>query len=314
MSFRQNRISAGLSSCLLVTAMMWGVSSPVLAAADIKVTHNSGETQVAANPQNVVVLDWSTLDTLAQLGVQVSGIPSTNPPEMLKQYREGDFVRAGTLFEPDFEALKNANPDLIILGRRAQGKFDEVSKFGTTIDLTPDPTDLLGSVERNTLMLGEIFGKQDKAAELTAKLKTSVAELRKLTAKRGDGLLVLTTGGRMAAFGPGTRFGLIHDVFGVEEAVKDLKVGRHGQAVSFEFLLEADPDWLFVMDRDAAIGREGTAAAEMMDNELVEATTAGSKDQIVYLDPASWYLLDNSGIGVMQDSVDELIKVFSAAR
>jgi iron complex transport system substrate-binding protein len=83
--------------------------------------------------------------------------------------------------------------------------------------------------------------------------------------------------------------------------------------VSFEFLLEADPDWLFVMDRDAAIGREGTAAAELMNNELVAATSAGSKDQIVYLDPASWYLLDNSGIGVMQNSVNELIKVFSAA-
>ena len=171
-----------------------------------------------------------------------------------------------------------------------------------------------GQLVRNTLLLGDIFGKQDKAAELTAQLKASVAELKKLTADRGDGLLVLTTGGRMAAFGRGTRFGLIHDVFGVEEAVKDLKVGRHGQSVSFEFLLETDPDWLFVMDRDAAIGREGTAAAEMMDNELVEATTAGSKDQIVYLDPASWYLLDNSGIGVMQNSVDELIKVFSAAR
>ena len=314
MSFRRNRISASLSSCLLVTAMLWGVASPVAAAEILQVTHSSGESQVPANPQNVVVLDWSTLDTLTQLGVQVNGIPSSNPPEMLKQYREGDFVRAGTLFEPDFEALKNAGPDLIILGRRAQGKFDEVSKFGTTIDLTPDPNDLLGSVERNTLMLGEIFGKQDKAAELTAELRSSVAELNKLTADRGDGLLVLTTGGRMAAFGRGTRFGLIHDVFGVKEAVQDLKVGRHGQSVSFEFLLEADPDWLFVMDRDAAIGREGTAAAEMMDNELIKATTAGSKAQIVYLDPTSWYLLDNSGIGVMQNSVDELIKVFSDAR
>ncbi len=305
-----SRFAAVSSVCL---ALALGGGAAVAHAETVTVVHSSGQTQVPVQPYKVVVLDWSTLDTLAQLGVTVAGIPSSNPPEMLKQYREGDFIRAGTLFEPDFEALKSAEPDLIVLGRRAQGKYEEVSKFGTTIDLTPDPNDLLGSVERNTLLLGEIFGKQDKAAELVARLKASVSELRELTAGQGDGLLVLTTGGKMAAFGKGTRFGLIHDVFGVEQAVDELKTGRHGQSVSFEFLLEADPDWLFVMDRDAAIGREGTAAAQLMDNELVAATSAGSKGQIVYLDPASWYLLDNSGIGVMQNSVDELIKVFSAA-
>lgn len=303
------RFAAVSGVCL---ALLSGIGA--VQAESVTVTHSSGQTEVPVQPQKAIVLDWSTLDTLAQLGVTVSGIPSSNPPELLKQYRKGEFIRAGSLFEPDLEVLKSTQPDLIILGRRAQGKYDEVAGFGTTIDLTPDPNDLLGSVERNTLLLGDIFGKQDRAAELVAQLKSSVEELNQLTREQGDGLLILTTGGRMAAFGKGTRFGLIHDVFGVEQAVDQLQAGRHGQSVSFEFLLEADPDWLFVMDRDAAIGREGTAAADLMDNELVAATTAGSKGQIVYLDPASWYLLDNSGIGVMQNSVDELIKVFSAAR
>lgn len=65
------------------------------------------------------------------------------------------------------------------------------------------------------------------------------------------------------------------------------------------------------MDRDAAIGREGVAAQRMMDNELVQATTAGAKGQIVYLEPVSWYLLDNSGLGVMQSNVDRLLDVFT---
>ena len=306
-----SRLAAVASVCTMLTV---SAGAALAASGTITVTHSSGQTEVPVQPQKVVVLDWSTLDTLTQLGVTVSGIPSSNPPEVLKQYREGEFIRAGSLFEPDLEVLQSTQPDLIILGRRAQGKYEDVAGFAPTIDLTPDPNDLLGSVERNTLLLGEIFGKQDVAAERVAELKSSVAELRTLTAEQGDGLLILTTGGRMAAFGKGTRFGLIHDVFGVEQAVDELKAGRHGQAVSFEFLLEADPDWLFVMDRDAAIGREGTAAAVLMDNELVAATSAGSKGQIVYLDPASWYLLDNSGLGVMQDSVDELIEVFSAAR
>lgn len=301
----------GLSVTGLLLAT--GFSAAALANETVTIQHSSGETEVPVNPQKAVVIDWSTLDTLQQLGVTVQGTPSNTAPELLKQYRDGDFIRAGSLFEPDLEVLQNTQPDLIITGRRAQGQYAEVAKFGPTVDLTPDPKDLLGSLERNTRLLGQIYAREAEAEALISKLEASVQELRKLTAEQGNGLLVLTTGGRMAAFGSGTRFGMIHDVFGLPPAVDNLQVGRHGHSVSFEFLLEANPDWLFVMDRDAAIGREGVAAAQLMDNELVKATTAGQKGQIVYLDPVSWYLLDNSGIGVMQTSVETLIEAFSAA-
>ena len=303
MSLSLSRMGQALSGlCLVALCLAQAAHADTL---DIK--HSSGTTSVPVNPQRVVVLDWSVLDTLSALDVEVAGIPTSNPPELLKQYRSDRFIKAGTLFEPDFEALKNAKPDLIILGRRSQAQYEEVSKFGTTIDLTPDLTDLLGSVVRNTETLGRIFSREQQAKALTDKLEASVQDLKTLSAEQGTGLVVLTTGGRMSAFGVGTRFG-------VKPAVENLQVGRHGQSVSFEYLLEANPDWLFVMDRDAAIGREGVAAREMMDNELIEATTAGRRDQIVFLDPVSWYLLDNSGITVMQDSVDKLIQVFSAAQ
>lgn len=300
---------------LSVTGLLLATSFSAAALANETVTiqHSSGETEVPVNPQKAVVIDWSTLDTLQQLGVTVQGTPNNTAPELLKQYRDGDFIRAGSLFEPDLEVLQNTQPDLIITGRRAQGQYAEVAKFGPTVDVTPDPKDLLGSLERNTRLLGQIYAREAEAEALISKLEASVQELRKLTAEQGHGLLLLTTGGRMAAFGSGTRFGMIHDVFGLPQAVDNLQVGRHGHSVSFEFLLEANPDWLFVMDRDAAIGREGVAAAQLMDNELVKATTAGQKGQIVYLDPVSWYLLDNSGIGVMQTSVETLIEAFSAA-
>lgn len=297
-------------SSLVVAA---GFAASVMAQT-LSITHSSGTTEVPASPSKAVVIDWSSLDTLQQLGVRVQGTPSSTPPQLLEAYREGDYIRAGSLFEPDLEVLRNARPDLIVLGRRAQPQYAEVSKFGPTIDVTPDPSDLLGSLKRNTRLLADIYGKQTEAEALLTRLDSSIDELRTLAAEQGTGLLVLTTGGRMAAFGTGTRFGMIHDVFGMKQAVDNLQTGRHGHAVSFEFLLEADPDWLFVMDRDAAIGREGVAARQLMDNELVRATKAGSKGQIVYLDPVAWYLLDNSGLGVMQSSVDQLIEAFSAAR
>uniref|UniRef100_UPI00272DBFEE siderophore ABC transporter substrate-binding protein n=1 Tax=Pseudomonas sp. TaxID=306 RepID=UPI00272DBFEE len=310
MSVPSSRRVTGSLTLLLAACL----SASMALAETLSITHSSGTTEVPAHPQKAVVIDWSTLDTLQQLGLTVQGTPTNAAPDLLSQYRDGDYIRAGSLFEPDLEVLKGAQPDLIVLGRRAQGQYAEVSKFGPTIDVTPDPTDLLGSLKRNTRLLAEIYGKQDVAEQKLNGLDESVAQLRELASGQGTGLLILTTGGRMAAFGTGTRFGMIHDVFGMKQAVDNLQTGRHGHSVSFEFLLEADPDWLFVMDRDAAIGRDGIAARQLMDNELVRATKAGSKGQIVYLDPVSWYLLDNSGLGVMQSSVDQLIEVFSAAR
>ena len=296
----------------LLSLLLLGFTAPLQAQELLTIEHAQGQTQVQQLPKTVAVLDWSTLDTLAALGVEAQGIPSSNIlPPMLEQYTDARFVRVGTLFEPDYEALQNLKPDLIILGRRAAGQYQEVAKYGPTLDLTPDPSDMLGSVLRNTELLGQIFARQTQAKELTAKLQASVQQLQSLSADQGTGLTLITTGGKMSAFGVGTRFGMLHDVFGIEPAVADLKVGRHGQAVSYEFLLEANPDWLFVMDRDAAIGREGVAAQKMMDNELVQATAAGAKGQIVYLEPVSWYLLDNSGLRVMQGSVERLLEVFA---
>ena len=308
----RTNFSAVFRSVPLLSLLVLNLVIPLQANEQLNIEHAKGNTQVQKSPKTVAVLDWSTLDTMTTLGIEAQGIPQSNIlPPMLEQYADARFVRVGTLFEPDYEALQNLQPDLIILGRRASGQYPEVAKYGPTIDLTPDPSDMLGSVVRNTEILGQIFDRQPQAAELTNKLRSSVQQLQALSAEQGSGLTLLTSGGKVSAFGIGTRFGMIHDVFGVEPAIADLKVGRHGQAVSYEFLLEANPDWLFVMDRDAAIGREGVAAQQMMDNELVQATEAGAKGQIVYLEPVSWYLLDNSGLRVMQDNVERLLDVFS---
>lgn len=298
----------------LLGLLLASVAVPAFAQDLLTIKHAKGETQVAKLPKTVAVLDWATLDTLAALGVEAQGIPKSNAaPITLSQYNDPRFVRAGTLFEPDYEVLKSMKPDLIILGGRGSREYEKVAEYGPTLVITADADDMLGSVIRNTEQLAQIFDRQQEAKVLIDKLQASVKQLHTLSADKGTGLTVLTSGGKMSAFGPGSRFGMIHDVFGVQPAVVTKKDGRHGQSVAYEFLLEANPDWLFVMDRDAAIGREGVAAKQMMDNELVQATTAGAKGQIVYLDPASWYLMGNSGISVMQNSVDQLSAEFSKA-
>ena len=50
----------------------------------------------------------------------------------------------------------------------------------------------------------------------------------------------------------------------------DADTSTHGNEASFEFIVEKNPEYLFVMDRDAAIGTDGAQLAkEIVENELV---------------------------------------------
>ena len=64
----------------------------------------------------------------------------------------------------------------------------------------------------------------------------------------------------------------------------DIDTSTHGNEASFEFIVEKDPDYIFVMDRDAAIGTDGAQLAqEIMENELVMGTDAYKNGHLVYL-------------------------------
>ncbi|MEN0099637.1 MAG: siderophore ABC transporter substrate-binding protein, partial [Brucella pseudogrignonensis] len=283
-------------------------------AADVAVKHAQGETTVATNPEKVVVFDFATLDNLDRLGVKIIGVPGSIAfPEYLKKYDGADYTKVGTLFEPDYEAVNAAEPDLIIVGGRSAAKYGELAKIAPTIDLTVPAKEFISGTEANIEKLGQIFGKETEAKAEVDKLNSELAALKEKTKGKGKGLMILTSGGKISAYGPGSRFGVLHDSFGVEPAAPDLSVGNHGQPVSSEFILETNPDWLFVLDRDAAIGREGTSAKQLLDNELVRQTKAWKNDQVVYLNAQNWYLV-GGGLGALHNTIQQLSAAFDKAK
>lgn len=283
-------------------------------AADVAVKHAQGETTVATNPEKVVVFDFATLDNLDRLGVKIIGVPgSIAYPEYLKKYDGADYTKVGTLFEPDYEAVNAAEPDLIIVGGRSAAKYGELAKIAPTIDLTVPAKEFISGTEANIEKLGQLFGKETEAKAEVDKLNSELAALKEKTKGKGKGLMILTSGGKISAYGPGSRFGVLHDSFGVEPAAPDLSVGNHGQPVSSEFILETNPDWLFVLDRDAAIGREGTSAKQLLDNELVRQTNAWKNDQVVYLNAQNWYLV-GGGLGALHNTIQQLSAAFDKSK
>lgn len=275
------------------------------------IRHAQGETEIAAPPQRVLVFDIAVLDTLTALGVAPAGVPSGRLPHYMAGRVAEDVPRVGTQFEPDMEAAFAANPDLIIVGGRSAVKYPDVARIGPALDLTIPREGYLAGAHANVELLGRIFGREAEAAGLLAAYDTEVAALREVAPKAGRVLVMLTSGGRMSAHGPGSRFGLIHDDYGLTPAVTGMDTGNHGQAISPEFILETNPDWLFVVDRDAAIGREGEGAAKLLDTDLVHKTAAWQKGQILYLDAAAWYIAP-SGITALTTGARQIREAIAA--
>jgi iron complex transport system substrate-binding protein len=253
--------------------------------------------EVQANPAAVVTFDIATLDTLDAIGAgdAVVGIPDAVLPDYLSEY--ADLPKVGTLFEPDFEAVAELEPELIVTAARSTGQYDELSEIATTIDLTGayagtfDPS---AGLER-AAQLGEIFGKEDEVAELTAGIDELVSTVE--SDADGTALVLSVSGGEVGAFGEGSRFGYFFDELGWTPAVVAAELpgaegSPHGDTVTNEFILTANPDWIFAFDRGAATG-EGSSAEETLDNELVAQTTAAQDDHIVYLPASELYIVIN---------------------
>ncbi|GAA0431268.1 petrobactin ABC transporter substrate-binding protein YclQ [Lentibacillus halophilus] len=270
----------------------------------VTVNHKLDKTDVPKNPENVVVFDYGALETLDKLNVPVKGVAKGSAlPEYLSKYEGSEYKNVGSLIEPDFEAINELQPELIIISGRQSDAYKELSKIAPTIYVGINNKNYMDSFTKNAKTLGKIFDKKDEVNQELDDIKQSIQNLQDKTSESDKkGLIVLSTGGKISAYGPGSRFGLIHDVFGVQPADENIEASTHGQKVTFEYVAEQDPDYLFVIDRDKAIGGD-TVASEVLDNELVNGTKAAKNDHIVYLNPNVWYL---SGGGLL--SMEEMIK------
>lgn len=278
----------------------------------ITVEHAQGTTLLSAVPEIVLTLDLSALETLDAIGAKVTGVVGDHMPEHLSKYRESTYAKIGTLFQPDYEAINAIKPDLVIVAARSSPRYKDLSRIAPTIDLSTDDSAFLATAFRNARTLGRIFRKENEIETRIAHIEARIQSVRDRARTAGTGLIILATGGRLSAYGPRSRFGTLHSDFGITPAVETLDRAIHGQGVSFELILKANPDWLFIVDRDAAVGRGGQPAAKLLDNPLVARTNAWKKSQVAYLDPVRWYLV-GSGIVSLQANADQIAQVLKAA-
>ncbi len=285
-------LAAGAALLTITACGGSATATPADEATTITVEHAQGSTaNVPVSPEKVFTFDLGVLDTLDALGVEPAGVPEAAYPEALSKYADAKYSKIGSLKEPDFEAVSAGEPDLIIISGRTAGAYEELSKIAPTIDLSIDAAQPMESFKAQTEKLGTIFDKAAEVEEKLAAVDATISDTKAKAADAGKGLIILTSGGELTAYGAGSRFGIIHDVLGVPTAA-DVKVdGSHGEAISFEYIKQANPDILYVINRDTAVGTEASAANPILDNELVQSTNASKNNKVINLDPAGWYIV-----------------------
>ncbi|MBY6068894.1 siderophore ABC transporter substrate-binding protein [Leisingera aquaemixtae] len=295
---------------LQLAAPVFFAMAGAASAQGVAVETARGRVDLPEIPERIVVLDVAAADTLDALGVQPVGVPAQMFVSYLDDLQQGaDSV--GTLFEPDFEAIAMLAPDLIVAGGRSSTQVEPLAEIAPAIDMTIWGTDLAAQALARLRTYGELTGRADRAAELEAAFEAKLAEARAAVAGRGDALIVMTNGPRVSAYGAQSRFGWLHQALELPEAVPDLDAQTHGEAVSFEFIAAADPDWLIVVDRAVALGQGNQAAAVTLDNALVAGTKAWSQGRVIYLNPANIYVA-GGGIQSMSATLDEIRAGFAS--
>lgn len=282
-------------------------------ATPIMVKHELGTTSIAYHPQRAAVLDMNEADFLDQLSIPIAGMPKDYVPHFLQKYKDDQKVQdLGAIVQPNMERIYTLKPDIILMTPLQANQYQALSKIAPTvhydINFNNSQQHHIEAIKAHLITLGQIFNQQQLATQKVDALDAKLAEVRKITANRPEkALVVLHNNGAFSNFGVQSRYGFVFNAFGVKPASTVVDTSLHGQPISSEFIKQADPDILYIVDRTAVMEHRPTIDAERMSNPLLRQTKAWKNGKVVFVDADAWYITAASPTS-MHILIDDVIK------
>ena len=249
--------------------------------------------EVPYNPERIAILDLAALDIIDSIGV-------------------GDKVvgkNLGTIKEADIEAVMECEPDIIFIGGRLSASYDKLSEIAPVVYLATDSSiGLVESTLKNARTIASIFGKENEVEDKVNQYNSRINNLKSIASGK-NALVGMTTSGSFNILGNDGRCSIIGNEIGFNNLGATGNTSTHGNEASFETVVAKNPEYIFVMDRDKAIGKAGTASAkEIVENDLVKSTPAYKNNHIIYLEnPNVWYTAEG-GIQALDMMLKDLEK------
>ncbi|MDR0194637.1 MAG: ABC transporter substrate-binding protein [Myroides sp.] len=260
---------------------------------------------------NVVVFDVGAMDNMAELGIPFKGMAKVYSPNYLSKYADDtNIVNVGSFMQPNYEEVAKVNPDLIIMSNWFDKDYPEFAKIAPTLSLGISGSNYLASTKDNLKTIGQVFQVEDKANALVDKVDVKVADMKEVIGKSdAKALLILYNNKSYSAFGVESRYGFMFKDLGVKPAAPELEgASDHGNIISSEFIMEHNPDIIFIIDRGAVMDNTIAEKSEV-ENPLIQKTNAYKNGKIVYLDPNAWYLAGGGYIS-LNIMLDEIAKAY----
>ena len=272
----------------------------------VEINDIHGPVTVPVNPQKVISLDNRTYETLSDWGIELVAAPKGVMPADSPYVTDESVLDIGNHREPNLEIIAAADPDLVIIGQRFASYYEEIKKLvpnAAVIDLNFDVSEeadkpgenLVSGLKDSTVALGKIFDKNKEAEQLTADFDQAIEAVKSAYNGTDTIMSVVVSGGNIGFSAPhsGRVWGPMYEVFGWIPALEiDNTTSDHqGDDISVEAIAQSNPDWIFVLDRDAAVSSvtDAVPAQDVIDQSpALQNVTAVSEGHIVYA-PADTY-------------------------
>ncbi|MCT1444869.1 siderophore ABC transporter substrate-binding protein [Corynebacterium sanguinis] len=289
----------------------------------VTVEDNYGVKEVPSPAQRVVALDNRSFELLDTWGIEPVAAARALVPVTIPGIGDNDnIVDIGNHREPNLEAIVAAEPDVIVSGQRFQTHDADIEKLvpdAILVDFEPrdgEPFD--AELIRHTESLGEIFGKQEEAAQLVDDFQNALERAKAAYNPEQTVMAVNISGGEIGYVAPGVgrTWGPLFDLIGMKPAleVQNATDDHQGDDISVESIAAANPDWMLILDRDAGTRTdEGSPAALSVieDSAPLQNATAVKEGQL-YVAPADTYT--NESIITYTEILNDIADQFEAAK
>lgn len=266
----------------------------------VEITDINGTVLVPVNPKNVVALDNRTFETLSNWGIELAAVPKGVMPSDSPYVLDESILDIGNHREPNLELIAAAEPELVIIGQRFATFYDDIKALvpsAAVINLDFDVSEtastpgenLVNGLKSSTLTLGKIFDKNEEASSLVDEFDKAIEDVKSSYNGRDTIMSVVVSGGNIGFSAPysGRVWGPMYEIFGWVPAleVKSASSDHQGDDISVEAIAQSNPDWIFVLDRDAATSSaaDSVPAQDVIDNSpALKNRKAITENRIVY--------------------------------
>ncbi|WP_223066881.1 ABC transporter substrate-binding protein [Paenibacillus caui] len=268
-----------------------------------EIQHEAGKTVVPAEPKRIVVLEFSFVDALWQLGIKPVGIAHENKDDIdLMLGQKIDYTSVGTRAEPSLETISTLKPDLIIADQnRHEAIYKDLSAIAPTLILksrNASYEEVISAFQT----IAEAVGKKEEGSRVLEEHRAKLEKLKaEIPANENRKVLVgVFRSDSLSAHGAKSFDGNLLELMNIPNAIQNAPGAT--AKISLEQLVEWNPDVIFMAEADDDLLNEWSK------NPLWQNIDAVKNKQVFEVNRSLWTRFRglDSAEKIAQEAIDHL--------